>query len=605
MGKTSYHLRKGILFFLILFAFLMMKSGFAMATAETLYLDRGDDLSLLADGTPKRRFYISNSVGAGTLKIVNNLNFDRADLKCNGEKTKSLNFSNYRHQGRKRIKKHKAAVDIIISKSVKNCILEFSPEKKVLLIKDELAFPFLKKMNRVHEKCNFAQSELNASGKVFYTNSFPMMGCVHHLDKIKLLPKSEDGLLMKMEALLGYRPDKSFVDNLNPYAELDFSKAPKLDAIYVSTLLYRHDFTGTVLARLLEYHAKRGTLVNIIGTGYMHTDEDKILLKRLSKTSPNIRIQEYKYHEAKFLKKAHFLTNYLRDMHVKAFVALSFKHPEYDRVIIGGRNIHDGFIFTKRPALESFPELDQVAAGESYAYWQDLEVQIRSQEFTESLYAQLLSFWNRRINGQKMRSFSSAQGQRPKLVSGDDNGEVLARHIISLPFNDDHALEKLYVEMINSAQTSIKISSPYLRPTKAIMQAIFNALKRNPKMDIVIQSRIKLTGDTQAWLYEETNKAAINKLYQKVRLFEWKQNSILHAKLLVIDNEYVFMGSVNLSRRSFIQDVENGLYLKNHDFAQEISSLIDHYNSLSKRITEKQARSFWAGVVVKILENQF
>ncbi|MCM2349360.1 MAG: phosphatidylserine/phosphatidylglycerophosphate/cardiolipin synthase family protein [Bacteriovoracaceae bacterium] len=570
-------------------------SAYASNSPEVLYLDPSDDVSLDEKGTPKKFFLISNSLHDGRLGIRNEADTIVADLKCDGEKNRKL-----------KLKKNKTK-EVYISQAINNCILSLGENKAIRLIKDEVAFPMLKDLHRVKESCQYQTAAGTPISQQFLTNNYPIMSCAHEADKIDILTESEDGLLAKMEALLGYKPAVEFIYNQNPYAELDFSRAPKLDAIFVSTLLYRHDFSGTVLARLLKFHAERGALINIVGTGYMHEDKDKALLKELSLTSGNIRIQEYKYHDPRWGIKPvlNALTNYLRDMHVKMFVTLSSTNPENNVLIMGGRNVHDGFVFATKPDLSKYPELDQFDPKADYAYWNDLEIKITSTKLARSVYAHLLKFWNREVVGQKTEDIQEVKAQAQEL-SGEEvlsSQSTMIRHVLTLPFNDDHALEKLYVEMIDKASTSIKLSSPYLRPTKAIMDAFQRAIER--KVDITIQTRIDLKGDTQAWLYEETNKAAINSLFDKVKIFEWTENSILHTKLLIIDDNFAFFGSVNLSRRSFIQDVENGFMIHDVNFVSKMTQIFDGYNERSQLINKKQKRKFWASIFVNLFQNQF
>jgi phosphatidylserine/phosphatidylglycerophosphate/cardiolipin synthase-like enzyme len=430
-----------------------------------------------------------------------------------------------------------------------------------------------------------------------------MMSCAHSSSDIQILDKSEDGLLSKMEALLGYKPGVEFLKNGNPYAELDFSKAPKLDAIFISTLLYRRDFTGTVIGRLLKFHAERGAIVNIIGTGYMQDEKDKSLLKELSQVKGNIRVQEYKFIDANGPIKSPgaYLSNYLRDFHVKMFVTLSSTNPKDNVVITGGRNIHDGFHFAEKPDFSKYPEIQQSPEG-AYAYWNDLEIKISSETVARSAYGLLLKFWNRKVKGQVTEKLSV----KTEAIDASDilnSNETQMRHFLSLPFNDDQALEKLYVDMIDKAETSIRLSSPYLRPTKAIMNAFKRAIER--KVQVTIQTRINLAGDTQAWLYEETNKAAINDLFEHVKLYEWMENSILHTKMMIIDDKFAFFGSVNLSRRSFIQDVESGYIIHDPNFVGKLAEVFDNYRHKSRVIDEKQKRKFWASIFVFLFQNQF
>ena len=568
----------------------------AATSPEVLHLDQGDDFSLDQQGLPKKFFLLTNSLRQGRMGIVNHGPAVTAKLTCDGKIDSD-----------KLLLRTEKVTEVLFGQDVNNCVLMLSETSGVRLIKDEVAFPMLKDFNAYQESCHYEVKAGTMIEKTFLTNNYPMMTCAHAAEKITILSDSEDGLLTKMETLLGYKPGVEFILNQNPYAELDFSKAPKLDAIFVSTLLYRHDFTGTVLARLLKFHALRGTLVNIMGTGYMHEEKDKALLKELAKVSGNIRIQEYKYHDPRsgLAPVTGALTNYLRDMHVKMFVTLSSSNPANNVLIMGGRNVHDGFVFSEKPNFSKYPELDQVDQEAAYAYWNDLEIKVTAPELARSVYAHLLKFWNRSVVGQTTAPIQET-ADKAQVLSGDNvlgASTTMMRHIVSLPFNDDHALEKMYVEMIDSASKSVKLSSPYLRPTKNIMAAFERAIKRG--IDVTLQTRIDLEGDTQAWLYEETNKSAINSLYQKVKLYEWTEKSILHTKLLIIDDNFAFFGSVNMSRRSFIQDVENGFLIHDEQFVGKLAAQFKNYNDRSKRINEQQKKKFWANLVMTLLQNQF
>lgn len=556
--------------FLLSFLFLVPSFVQATRSPEVLHLDKNSP----------ERFLVSNS---GQEAIVELKGEGKGTLDCNGK-----------------IKEVSLKKNITIAKDIESCELTFN-DKKIRLVKDETAFPLLKDFHGKKESCEYKSAQ-GLEG-LFLTNNYPMMSCAHSSNEIEILDKSEDGLLSKMEALLGYKPGVEFLSNGNPYAELDFSKAPKLDAIFISTLLYRRDFTGTVIGRLLKFHAERGAIVNIIGTGYMQDEKDKSLLKELAQvTNGNIRIQEYKFIDPKGPIKTPgaYLTNYLRDFHVKMFVTLS-SNPKDNVVITGGRNIHDGFHFAEKPDFSKYPEIQQSPEG-AYAYWNDLEIKITSESVARSAYGHLLKFWNRKVKGQVTEDISELTKTADAQEVLNSN-ETMMRHILSLPFNDNSALEKLYVEMIDKAENTIRLSSPYLRPTKAIMNAFKRAIARN--VQITIQTRINLAGDTQAWLYEETNKAAINDLYEHVRLYEWTENSILHTKMMIIDEKFAFFGSVNLSRRSFIQDVESGYIIHDENFVGRLVNVFDGYKAKSRVIDQKQKRKFWASIFVQIFQNQF
>ena len=269
------------------------------------------------------------------------------------------------------------------------------------------------------------------------------------------------------------------------------------------------------------------------------------------------------------------------------------------------RNVHDGFLFKEKPDYKKFPELTQYGKEENFIHWSDFEIIIVSKNLAESIYSQLMTFWNRKTLTQKIESVNVIPALGPEIASASvlDSAKPMMRHILSLPYNDGHALEKLFVRLIDSAQTTVQLSSPYLRPTKEISEALERAAVRNVK--ITIQTRINLEGDTQPWLYTGVNKESINKFLNKAQIYEWTQNSILHSKFLLIDGKVAFIGSVNLSRRSFVQDVENGFLIYNENFVRQMQNIFNNYTSQSRPITKEQGRKFWGSIVVKILQDQF
>lgn len=425
------------------------------------------------------------------------------------------------------------------------------------------------------------------------------LGCAHPVENFETLETPESGLQAKVEMLLGQKLPPDFIKNGDPHAPLDFSKAPKLKGVYLASLVYRSDFYGTLIARLLKHHADRGTLVNVVTTDYMMLDKDRALLEPLAAQNPNIRLDKFKYKNPGGLtaKATNLITDKFRDMHIKLFITLSDENEANNAIVFGGRNIHDGFLYAEKPDHTKHPELVQYGKDDNFVHWNDFEAKITSKELAESTAAQLEGFFGRNRATQAMRPFTEhAPGAAPAPKNA-------FRHFISVPYADDHALEKQYIEMIDAAKSSIKFSSPYLRPTPKLTAALQRAAKRG--VDITIQTRVELTGDTQAWLYEEVNKESINKLYKDAKIYKWKENSILHSKFLLVDSKAAMIGSVNMSRRSFIQDVENGFVIENEAVTQKMEKIFDGYVAKSELIEKPLPRKTLPSVMIRILENQF
>ncbi|MBL7670844.1 MAG: phosphatidylserine/phosphatidylglycerophosphate/cardiolipin synthase family protein [Bdellovibrionaceae bacterium] len=566
----------------------------------------------LVDFKPKQFFLVSNSSSFSQISISNEIkdSTNDLDLKLTCDQGFFLNggkneFHNYSFK-----LKNKHQISFLLSKNVQKCELvyksvDFPARAGLLELRSEAVdFPWLKELVLHQEVCDgLTSSAIHGSDSFFINQKNPQLSCIYVADLLETLETPESGFLAKVEMLLGKKLDASFLAKQDPHAEIDFSLAPKLDGIFLATLVYRADFYGTVMARLLKYHADQGAVVHLMTTAYMMLEKDQKLLFGLAAENGNFRLQPFKYYDPNYdlFRPARYIDTKYRDMHIKLFITLA-KAEKDNAVILGGRNIHDGFLFKTIPDYSRFPDLVQYGIEDDFVHWNDFEMKITSKEVAKITAAHFLNFWNRDTATQARSDFTG-KGSLAAKNELTASGPNQLRHFISVPYSDNHALEDLFVSLIDNAQKTIRISSPYLRPTTKIMAAIQRAVGR--KVDIVIQTRVNLQGDTQAWLYEEVNKESINKLFQMVKIFEWTEDSILHSKFILVDDEIAFIGSVNLSRRSFIQDVENGYLVKSSGFVKQMNVIFESYLAKSKQITQAKERQIGPSILIKLLKDQF
>src|SRR5690606_3998382 len=146
---------------------------------------------------------------------------------------------------------------------------------------------------------------------------------------------------------------------------------------------------------------------------------------------------------------------------------------------------------------------------------------------------------------------------------------------------------------------------PYFRLSKPLAAAFERAIDRG--VEITLVTRLNLDGDTLGSFLGETNKAGVNKFYEKIKVYNYTEDRvILHSKIVLIDDEFAFLGSVNLNRRSFIHDTENALFVYSPAYAQELTQLYhEDYIQLSSQITEKQKQVFWKKIIIDLLSDKF
>ena len=556
-------------------------------------------------------------------EIENQSGYFEAQLKCDGDfkikkslftkavpKNKTVPFRLYEN------KKDSPKVFLYLNQKVTSCELYFNnPDNKgmsfgVKLVSNVNANGVIEEVQNRFEECILPNTNnLKGPEKLFLTPKFNSMTCPEEVSDIKTLEMPFLGVEAKAEALVGQALPLDFVKNSNPFAELDFSKAPKLNVILISYLVFRHDFYGTLIARLAKWHADHGTQVRIIVSDVLVSTKDRKLLNGLVESSNNIKFQEYRYdsNDSTLLDE---INEFHRTMHVKLLITLS-DNPADNFVFIGGRNIHDGFVYVKTPDHSAFPELiqygDKKDSDEGFAPWRDYEMRIRSKNLATEIASHYMALWGRDSQSFYVRSINqnivTKQSVDSKYFEKSEE-TALVRHFMSVPFRDDEALEKLYIDIFDSAEKTIRLSTPYFRPTKKLGEAMSRAVERG--VDITLITRIDLKGDTAAIILSEVNKAGINRFLNKIKIYEYTEPGvILHSKIILVDGKMSIIGSVNLNKRSFVHDMESGVIIYNREYNTKMNSILDVYYQQAREVTEKQKIALWKRVVIGLLDEEF
>jgi cardiolipin synthase A/B len=454
------------------------------------------------------------------------------------------------------------------------------------------------------EGCLLPELSKDGPDKFFLSTRFRNITCPTESSRPEPLPDPIEAIQAKVEALLGQRLPNGFIEGNNPYAPLDYSQMPKLDAILISSLVFRADYHGTILRRLVEEHAKRGAMVRIVVTQVLTRGLDLAAMEEMMAAYPNIRVQYFDWDNRAGAGKGSMLDGLHRTMHHKIFITLSARDPSRNVAIMGGRNIHDGFAFTNAPDMSAFPKLVNYGKkGEAWSPWRDFEVRIRSPRLIESLTRHWNLFWLRDSESFTVPNVAVAlpAARAPSPMNPD---QVWIRHFMSIPFKDGQQLEDFYVDMIASARKTVLITSPYFRPTKKIGAALVAAADRGVKVTIV--TRLDLKGDTADFILGDVNKAGVNSLNANATIYEYTvPREILHTKLVLIDDTLSFVGSVNLNKRSFIHDIESGLLIHNKAFNAETRKMIDGFIELSSEIEEELKIKFWKRVLLGVFDTYF
>ena len=142
---------------------------------------------------------------------------------------------------------------------------------------------------------------------------------------------------------------------------------------------------------------------------------------------------------------------------------------------------------------------------------------------------------------------------------------VIAQLIPSAPQVTAHVIYNTLVTLIHRANKCIQITTPYFVPDEALSGALATAAKRGLDVTLIIPEKVDsfLVQHASQAYYQELLEAGV-----KIALFK---GGLLHAKMVVIDNDYCLFGTVNIDMRSFYLNMEVSLAIYTPEMVAQIA----------------------------------
>jgi cardiolipin synthase len=194
-------------------------------------------------------------------------------------------------------------------------------------------------------------------------------------------------------------------------------------------------------------------------------------------------------------------------------------------------------------------------------HWRDIHFQIEG-----PVVAQLQSAFNDnwiKTTGHVL----NGPGYFPVM---NEKGEMEAHVFIASPSSGSESMHLMYLLAIAAAETTIDLAASYFVPDKLLIEALIAARSRG------VRVRILLPGPHMDVLTVKiASKAQWGELLQAgAEIYEY-QPTMLHTKLLVIDAQFVSVGSTNFDIRSIRLNDEASLNIYNNDFATQMTKVFE------------------------------
>jgi cardiolipin synthase len=149
-------------------------------------------------------------------------------------------------------------------------------------------------------------------------------------------------------------------------------------------------------------------------------------------------------------------------------------------------------------------------------------------------------------------------------------GEVDAQVFLSSPSGGSESMHLMYLLTIAAATRSIDLSAAYFIPDELTKRALLEARDRGVRIRIVVpgphidSDAVRLASKAQ-WG---------DLLSEGIEIYEY-QPTMMHVKLLIVDDHLVSVGSTNFDARSFQLNDEASLNIYESEFAREMTGVFE------------------------------
>jgi len=209
--------------------------------------------------------------------------------------------------------------------------------------------------------------------------------------------------------------------------------------------------------------------------------------------------------------------------------------------------------------------------GEDKEHWRDTAVRVEGPA-VQGLQAVFMEYWI-----EESHCVPAGDGCFPNL---EPKGECDA-HVVSSASGDAvSSVALLYTVAIASARREVIIQNPYFAPDDGVCELLGMMVKRGVKVHLMVPGEhtdspfVRRAG---CYLYGDLLRAG-------VRLYEF-QPTLIHQKVVIIDDVWSHIGSTNFDARSLSLNEEVGIGLRSRGIAKQLKQAYEADLQRSRELT--------------------
>ena len=170
----------------------------------------------------------------------------------------------------------------------------------------------------------------------------------------------------------------------------------------------------------------------------------------------------------------------------------------------------------------------------------------------------------------------------------EDSGSLEAQAIRSGAHYEN--LDLMYLLAIASAKKTLRIENAYFLPDDLVRKELVEAAKRGVKIEIVVPGKKidqKLVRSASKRHWPELIEAGI-------KIYEY-QPTMVHVKLMIVDDTFVSVGSGNFDNRSIRLNDEANLDVLDRQFAAEQTRFFEMVKHRSREVALEEVKGLHVG----------
>lgn len=240
---------------------------------------------------------------------------------------------------------------------------------------------------------------------------------------------------------------------------------------------------------------------------------------------------------------------------------------------IGGINLADEYINLTHP----------------FGHWKDIAIEIKG----DAVYGLTLMF----LQFYDFLAQETSDFQAYRVESKKYRGEGYVQLYSDTPTDDEPVSQMMHLNLINSARSSITIMTPYLIVGYEITIALIAAAKSGIKVKIIVPHI-----PDKRYVFSVTQSNYEYLIQNGIEIYEYLPG-FMHAKLILVDESVVTIGTANLDFRSYFLHFECGALIFGTPSLKPIREDVEHTLSQCIQITLEDAQSvplvikFWRAIL--------